>query len=97
MWNAMAIAITARELRRWNDLAVVRRAIAARMPDLVDAPIGLKDVAELCRRQASAFPGGDFHARRNEILMIASEWDLLHDRIEDQSDACLRCVARVLR
>jgi len=90
----MAIARTATELQRWSDLAIIRRAIAARMPDFHDA--GLKEVAELCRPHVLAHPGWDWNDVRDEMLTIACEWDLANDRLEAQSDACLDCLARFL-
>ncbi len=92
----MAIARTGTELRRWRDLAVIRRAIAAQMPEL-DGRAGLKDVAELCRRHALARPGRDWNDVRDDVLTIGCEWDLANDRLDAQSDACLDCLARFLR
>ena len=91
----MAIARTATELQRWSDLAIIRRAIATRMPVLHDS-VGLKDIAELCRRHTLAHPGRDWNDVRGDILMIGCEWDLANDRLDAQSDACLDCLARFL-
>jgi len=91
----MAIARTAAELQRWSDLAIVRRAIAARMPE-VEGSAGLKDIAELCRRHTLAHPGRDWNDVRDGMLTIACEWDLANDSLEAQSDACLDCLARFL-
>jgi hypothetical protein len=91
----MAIARTGTELRRWSDLSIIRRAIAARMPELHDCA-SLKDVAELCRRHALARPGRDWNDVRDELLMICCEWDLARDSLDAQSDACLDCLARFL-
>jgi hypothetical protein len=91
----MAIVRTARELRRWSDLATIRRAIRAMAPEF-DARAGLKDVAELCRRRAASRPGADWHAVRDHILTIGCEWDLTTDDLELQSDACLHWLARFL-
>jgi hypothetical protein len=91
----MAIARTASELRRWHDLATIRRAIRATAPEF-DARAGLKDVAELCRRRALARPGTDWHAVRDHILTIGCEWNLADDDLDQQSDVCLDWLARFL-
>jgi hypothetical protein len=90
----MAIARTGTELRRWRDLAVIQHAIAARMPELQDR-VGLKEVAELCRRHTLAYPR-DWSDVRDGMLMICCEWDLAKDSLAAQSDACLDCLARFL-
>ena len=92
----MAIARTATELRRFNDLAAVRRAIVAAMPDMADRPIGLKEVARLCRRRQASRPARDLHEVRDLLLTIGCEWDLANDRLDDQSSTCLRYLARLL-
>jgi hypothetical protein len=92
----MAIARTGTELRRWRDLAVIRRAIAEQMPEL-NGRAGLGDVAELCRRHALARPGRDWNDVRDDVLTIACEWDLANDRLDTQSDRCLDCLARFLK
>jgi hypothetical protein len=91
----MARIRTSRELCRWSDLAVIRRAMAARMPALTDQA-GLADIAELCRRHALAHPGRDCNDVRDDILAIGCEWDLATDRLDAQSDLCLDCLARFL-
>jgi hypothetical protein len=93
----MANARRASELRRWSDLARIRRAISETVPEFADASIGLKEVAELCRRRAASRPGRDRHAVRDQILKIGCEWDLASDRLDDQPEACLDCVARFLK
>ena len=92
--SVMAIARTAAELRRWNDLATIRRALAAAMPELADRPVGLKDIARLCKRRVAARPGRDWHEMRDVILTIGCEWDLARDRLDEQSNACLHCLAQ---
>ena len=83
---------------RPGDLAVIKHAIERTMPSLMDArSIGLKDVAALCRKRVAAHPGSDWPATRDEILTIASEWNLAHDDLEAQSDACLAFLSRFLR
>ena len=94
--SAMAIARTATELRRWNDLATIRRALAVAMPELADRPVGLKDIARLCKRRVAARPGRDWHEMRDVILTIGCEWDLARDRLDEQSNACLNCLAQFL-
>ena len=90
----MATARTGTELRRWRDLAVIRSAFAARMPELQERA-GLKEVAELCRRHALAHPM-DCNDVRDAMLTICCEWDLAEDGLDAQSDACLDCLARFL-
>jgi hypothetical protein len=34
---------------------------------------------------------------RDQLLMIAVEWNLDRDSLDQQSEACLRCVADFLR
>jgi hypothetical protein len=92
----MAIARTATELRRWNDLAAIRRALAVAMPELADNSVGLKDIARLCKRRVAARPGRDWHEMRDVLLTIGCEWDLANDRLDEQSNACLHYLARFL-
>ena len=84
------------QLRRWSDLAAVQRAIEARLPDCPADPIGLMEIAELCRRHAVSNPGRDWNETRDLILRIGVEWDLANDSLEAQSDACLRSIVRLL-
>ena len=91
----MAIARTTAELNRWSDLAIIRRAIAARMPEQ-GGRAGLSDVAEVCRRHALAHPERHWNDVRDDMLMICCEWDLANDALDAQSDACLDCLARFL-
>jgi hypothetical protein len=92
----MATARTALELRRWNDLLVIRRILALRMPGICEQQVGLTEIAELCRRQVLARPGRDWAVVRNEILRIGCDWDLDNDRLDRQSDACLDHLASFL-
>ena len=55
----MATARQATELRRWADLTVIHGAFQARLPELLPADSGLKDVAELCKRDFAARPARD--------------------------------------
>ena len=66
------------------------------MPELRNASIGLMEIAEVCRRQVTARPGRDWNETRDQILAIGCEWDLANDRLEEQSDACLRSLATFL-
>jgi len=92
----MATARTVTELRRWADLTVIFGACEARMPGLEHASIGLKDVAEVCRLDFAARPARDWNRVRDQLLMIGIEWNLDRDRLDQQSEACLRCVADFL-
>ena len=46
--------------------------------------MGLRDVAELCRRDYAA-PGRDCNAVRDQLLLIAIELNLTRDRLDQQS------------
>ena len=61
------------------------------------AASGLKDVAELCKRDFAARPARDWNDVRDQLLLIGIEWNLDCDRLDQQSDACLRTVAALLR
>jgi hypothetical protein len=91
----MSTTRTAPELRRSADLALIYRAFKARMPDLCNGRIGLGQVAELCKRDCAARPGRDWHWVRDQVFTLAAEWDLARDRLEEQSDQCLRTMARL--
>lgn len=93
----MATARIGNELRRWADLTVVQRAQEARLPEVTFWAMGLKDVAKLCRRDYVARPGRDCNDVRDQLLLIGTEWDLARDRIDQQSDTCLRVIAGFLR
>ena len=95
--NCMATARQATELRRWADLTVIHGAFQARLPELLPANSGLKDVAELCKRDFTARPARDWNDVRDQLLLIGIEWNLDCDRLYQQSDACLRTVAAILR
>jgi hypothetical protein len=92
----MAIFRSATELRRWNDIGVIRDALESKFAGGGAKPIGLKEIAQLCGCHAGSHPGRDWHDRRDLILMIAAEWDLQNDTLEAQSEECLRCVTRLL-
>src|SRR5262249_28819812 len=64
----MAIARTGTELRRWRDLAIIQRAFSARMPELQER-VGLKEVAELCRRHDLTHPR-DWNDVRDAMLRL---------------------------
>jgi len=93
----MATARTVTELRRWADLTVILGACEARMPGLAPANTGLKEVAEVCKRDFAARPARDWNLVRDQLLLIGIEWNLDRDRLDQQSEACLRCVANFLR
>ena len=93
----MATARHVTELRRWADLTVIHGAFQARMPGVEPAKSGLKDIAELCRRDYAARPGRDWQSVRDQLLLIGIEWDLARDCLDQQSDVCLRGVAEFLR
>jgi hypothetical protein len=77
-------------------LATIRQAFRAAMSESVTT-VGLREVAELCRRRAISRPGHDWHETRDQILLIGIEWNLATDNLDRQSDACLGCLARFLR
>jgi hypothetical protein len=93
----MATARTVAELRRWADLTVIFGACEARMPGLAHETIGLREVAELCKRDYAARPARDTNHVRDQLLLIGVGCDLDRDRLDQQSEACLRCVADFLR
>ena len=67
------------------------------MPDTLPGGSGLKDVAELCRRDYAARPGRDWNDVRDQLLLIGIEWDLTRDRLDQQSRTCLHAIAQFLR
>jgi hypothetical protein len=79
------------QLRRLSHLSTIRRAVAPSRP-LTTANIGLVDVATACRIR-----GVGKWATHDDLLTIACEWDLARDQLDDQSDACLAAIARILR
>jgi len=93
----MATARQASELRRWADLTVIHGAFQGRMPEMLPADSGLKDVAELCKRDFAGRPARDWNDVRDQLLLIGIEWNLDRDRLDQQSDACLRAIAAFLR
>jgi hypothetical protein len=54
------------------------------------------EIAELCRRHAAAHLCHDWNARRDQLLLIAVEWDISRDRLDLQSDECLQAIAEFL-
>ena len=92
----MDVARTGNDLGRRADLTVVQLAQEARLPHVEFWAMGLGDVAELCRRDHDARPGRDCNAVRDQLLIIAVEWDLARDRLDQQSDTCLRAIAEFL-
>jgi hypothetical protein len=90
------VAATTSELRRWRDIAAIRHALARMLPERT-GPIGLMEIAELCRRYAVAHPCQDCNVRRDQLLIIAVEWDISRDRLDLQSDSCLQSIAAFLR
>jgi hypothetical protein len=93
----MATARQLSDLRRWANLTVIQRALEAKLPDIPYATAGLKDVAVVCGRDYGARPGRDCNGARDQLLLIGVEWDLAHDRLDRQSDACLGAIADFLR
>lgn len=84
--------------RAVSDLAVITRALAWTLPERTGA-IGLMEIAELCRRHAAARPCHDWNARRDQLLLIAVEWNISHisrDQLDLQSDECLQAIAEFL-
>jgi hypothetical protein len=77
------------ELRRWRDVAAIRENLNRLLPE-GSYQVGLAHISQLCRRHAAAHPVCDWNERRHRLLGIAVEWDLSRDRLELQSDACLR-------
>jgi hypothetical protein len=88
----MATAKTRAQLRRLDDLSSILRAMKS--PISSPRAVGLQDVAALCGKRVRA--GRDVHAVRDDLLTIACEWNLAHDRLEDQSDVCIDAIATFL-
>jgi hypothetical protein len=57
----------------------------------------LHRVAEVCQRDYRARPARNWQDVRDQLLLIAIEWDLAHDRLHQQSDSCLRAIAAFLQ
>jgi hypothetical protein len=93
----MATARQATELSRWTDLTVIHGVFQARLPGMLPADSGPNDVAELCKHDFAARPARDWNDVRDQLLLIGIEWNLDFDRLDQQSDACLRTVAAFLR
>jgi hypothetical protein len=91
----MATSIPGTELRGWADLMVIQRAQEAMLPEVDFWEMGLMDIAELCRRDYIARPGRDPNDVRDQVR-IAIEWDLESDRLDQQSEICLRDIAEFL-
>lgn len=95
-----SVVTTARshaELSRASDLAVIGHAIKSTLPGHRHDHIGLLEIADLSRRHAASRQGGDWNDLRDLIIMIAVEWDLTSDSLDMQTDACVRCIANLLR
>ena len=84
-------------LSRAGDLALIGHAIKSGLPGRCHDRIGLLEIAELSRRHAASHQGGDWNDLRDLIIMIAVEWDLTSDSLDMQTDACVRCIANLLR
>lgn len=87
---------TPAQLRRLSDLSTIRRAIA-QLRATNSARIGLMDIADASRMLLGSAAVRDCHAVRDALLTVACEWDLQHDRLAEQSDACLAVIAALLR
>jgi hypothetical protein len=92
----MATAKTRAQLRRLNDLSLIRSAFPESFQRGADQIIGLEEIASLCGRRARSQSARDCHAMRDLLLTIACEWDLGQERLEDQSDACLAAIAEMI-
>jgi hypothetical protein len=92
----MATARIGSDLRHWADLTVIQRVQEAKLHQAKFWEMGLRDVAELCRRDYAARPARDCNTVRDQLLLIAIEWDLTRDRLDQQSHTCLRAVAEFL-
>ncbi|HEU4380279.1 MAG TPA: hypothetical protein VFR73_17025 [Hyphomicrobiaceae bacterium] len=92
----MATAKTRAQLRRLSHLSLIRSALAGRLRGTALIQVGLIEVAALCASRAHAMAGRDCHSVRDQLLIIACEWDLRRDCLEDQPDACLAAIADML-
>jgi hypothetical protein len=93
----MAHTESDKQLRRSNDLQIVREAIAVVEPRALTGQIRLEHVVEAIKVNSAPHGGRSWHDVRDQILTIATEWDLLSDELEQQSDECLHCLANFLR
>jgi hypothetical protein len=93
----MAGTESCKQLRRSNDLRIVREAIAAIEPSALTGRIGLDQIVDLIRMNSTPRAGRSWHDVRDQILSIAAGWDLLVDDLKQQSDECLHCLAGFLR
>jgi hypothetical protein len=89
----MARVQTASELRRLAHLAQVTGVLRARMPEASHHRFNLNDVVKLCKALIASRPCRDCHDVRDEILTIASLWDLASDHLDEQSDELLAYLA----
>ena len=92
----MATAKTRGQLRRLSDLSLIRSTLARKLQMSAEQNAGLQEIAALCARRACTQGPRDCHGVRDQMLIIACEWDLRGDRLEDQSDACLAAIAGML-
>jgi hypothetical protein len=78
-----------------SDLATIRMVCKQHFPGADDRTLGLAKIAKLCRRRTTSrsFPAP--HAMRQELLTIAADWDLSRDRLDAQSDDCIRRIAEI--
>jgi hypothetical protein len=72
-------------------------AFRAYLPEVRSTQSGLSDVAEVCTRDYAARPAREWRWARDQLLLIGVEWDLAHDRLNQQSDSCLRAIVAFLR
>jgi hypothetical protein len=93
----MVHAESDKQLRRSNDLRVVREAVAAIIPGALTDHIGLDQIVDVVKANSTPRGGRSWHDVRDQILSIAAEWNLRIDDLEQQSDQCLRCLADLLR
>ena len=94
----MATARQATELRRWADLTVIHGAFQARLPELLPADSGLKDVAKLCKRDFAARPARDRNDVRDELVLVGVEWkQTAIDWTRSPTRACARLLTSCVK
>lgn len=82
----MAQAQNVRLLSRSRNLQVLRDACGA------TGPIEFEHVVELVKSKAPQHVARDCHAARDQILLIATTWQLDRQLLDQQSDECLAAI-----
>ena len=71
----------------------IANAVQTRLSDTCQQRIQLSDIAKLCKAIVASRPCRDCHTVRDEILTLASLWNLANDGLDEQSDELLAYLA----